>query len=89
MPVDIEEIRNYMMKGILFHNFTAKKNFLIELLGEENLAVNETHPKYKNIRVLQNPFYLNLYTQYLAHVADLADSKSCLLYTFNRYSMLK
>jgi hypothetical protein len=28
LPFEIEEIRNYMMKAIQFHNYTDKKNFV-------------------------------------------------------------
>ena len=37
LPFDTDEIRNYMMKCVQFHNYTSKKNLMIELLGEENL----------------------------------------------------
>ena len=53
------------------------------------MVFNESHPKYPFIKILQNPFYLHFYTKFLAHVEDLNDHKSCLLYSFNRYTILK
>ena len=67
LPLEIEEIRNYLMKSIQFHNYSDKKNFVDELVGIETVAFTESHPKYKYISFLQNPFYLHIYCVYLSH----------------------
>ena len=77
------------MKSIQFHNYSDKKNFVDEILGIETTVFNEAHPKYKYISFLQNPFYLNIYAYYLSYQEDLDDFKSCLLYSLNKYTLLK
>ena len=77
------------MKSIQFHNYSDKKNFTDEILGIETTVFNEAHPKYNYISFLQNPFYLNIYAYYLSHQEDLDDFKSCLLYSLNKYTLLK
>ena len=77
------------MKTVQFHNYTDKKNLVDELLGIETIPFTDAHPKYKYIHFLQNPFYLNAYSYYLSHQEDLEDFKSCLLYSMNKYTLLK
>ena len=89
LPLDIEEIRDYLMKSIQFHNYSDKKNFVDELVGIETTAFTDAHPKYKYISFLQNPFYLHIYCIYLSHQEDLDDFRSCLLYSLNKYTLLK
>lgn len=38
LPISVEDIRGYMMKCVQFHNYTDKKNFLNEILGDDTLA---------------------------------------------------
>lgn len=89
LPLEIDDIRAYMMKAIQFHNVTDKKAIVEECLGVDNTTFTESHPKRMYVSLLRNPLYLHIYCSYLSQKESIADTSTCLLNTFNRYSLLK
>ena len=77
------------MKEIKYHNVTDKKNLIDEIIGNTNTQFNESHPRFNNIMFLRVPLFISLYADYLGHVEDLNDIRSCLVTSLNRYSLLK
>lgn len=77
------------MKEIKYHNVTDKRNLIEEVIGNQNIQFNESHPRYNNIMFLRVPFFTALYAEYLGNVEDLNDFRNCLVLSLNRYSLLK
>ena len=75
VPLDSEEINNYMMKSIAMHSFSAKKEFV-----EQVQDIPKAH------LLLGTPFYLSLFCHKLSSVPE---GHSLSQKDLTRYSLLK